>query len=194
MHFLFCDRIQKDCSPLSAACINDLPAWAKSLVSLPRALQLFTIFCLLLYLENLYLLSLHLFSFLHFVKLIICISFFWPLALMICPPERNPLYPSFASSSPLYPFTSSSIWNFYIFLTERKVSFSKVSCCLFALLIYNCWQQSGTNPINCFSIRQICQIPPNPNKFPTTRISRFCNKKCTFFFFLCVLLNNFFVW
>ena len=132
MHFLFCDRIQKDCSPLSAACINDLPAWAKSLVSLPRPLRLCTF------------------------------------------------------------FTSSSIWNFYIFLTETKVSFPKASCCLFVLLIYNCWQQSGTNPINCFSIRQICQIPPNPNKFPTTRISRFCNKICTFF--LCALLNNFFVW
>ena len=115
LHFLFCDRIQKDCSPLSAACINDLPAWAKSLVSLPHPLQLFTIFCLLLYLENLYLLSLHLFSFLHFVKLIICISFFWPLALMICLPERNPLYPSLALSSPLYPF--------YLFLNSELLHF-----------------------------------------------------------------------
>ena len=92
-----------------SACLSEIPCIPPS-----RSPTLYH-FCLLLYLENLYLLSLHLFSFLHFVKLIICISFFWPLALMICPPERNPLYPSFALSSPLYPF--------YLFLNLELLHF-----------------------------------------------------------------------
>ena len=40
---------------------------------------------------------------------------------------------------------------------------------IFVLLIYNCWRQSGTNPINCFSIWKIWQIPPKPNRFPITQ-------------------------
>ena len=96
---------------------------------------------------------------------------------MICLPERNPLYPSLAPSDSVPFLPLPQFGTFTFFLTETKVSFPKASCCLFVLLIYNCWQQSGTNPINCFSIRQICQIPPNPNKFSTTRISRFCNNQ-----------------
>ena len=51
---------------------------------------------------------------------------------MICLPERNILYPSLATSDsvPFLPLTQ-------LFLTETKVQFPKVSCCLFALLIYN---------------------------------------------------------
>ena len=52
LHFLFCDYIQKDCSIItvpiqkiiSPLSINDLPAWAKYFVSLPRHLRLGTFF------------------------------------------------------------------------------------------------------------------------------------------------------
>ena len=95
MHFLFCDRIQKDCSPLSAACINDLPAWAKSLVSLPRPLRLCAI------------------------------------------------------------FTSSSIWNFYIFFNWNKSvisqGFSLSLCAVDLQLLTAVWYKSNKlflNPAN----------------------------------------------
>ena len=119
LHFLFL-----------TTCINDLPAGAKSLVSLLRLLL---------------------------------------------------------PSVPFLPLPQFGTFTF--FLTETKVSFPKASCCLFVLLIYNCWQQSGTNPINCFSIRQICQIPPNPNKFPTTWIFSILQWKKCFLFCSCVFFG-----
>ena len=53
----------------------------------------------------------------------------------------------------------------HIFVFEKVLHFH----IFFVLLIYSCWRQSGTNPINCFSIWKIWQIPPKPNKFLITQ-------------------------